>query len=255
MPSRRHVLLISAALLAWLVSAPGPRAQTLSSNVDGHVPPGEYQKELEEAEESLRQHKWKAGLRKARRLAETLTLRSWYGKELGRMLSELALFQAVAEANLGKREEALWHWHIAQNLSFKMRNRDLSPYDEASKLLLEFPLRKLGEVPVGFVVPDTYPGGPIMKSARQPEKSSWPTVLNNTGAALEGSGNFHAEVIVDKKGHLHQPVVTSTHLHPIVIYSSLEWLREISPFRPALFEGEPSDDLYKVTVQFQVSRW
>ena len=230
-------------------------AQTLRSNLDDHVPPAKYQEELENVEESLRNHKWKTGLRQARRLTDTVVRRSWYGKELKQMLSELALYQAVAEANLGRRDDALWHWHIAQNLDFKIRQRDLAPYGEAGKLLYEFPLRARGEVPTGFVVPETYPTGPRLDRPRKPEMPTPPTVLNNTGAAIEGSGDFKAEVIIDENGEFHQPVVLSPYLHPIVIYASLEWLRKWAPFEPALFEGEPADFMDEITVQFHVSRW
>ncbi len=230
-------------------------AQTLRSTADDHVPPAQYQEELEKLDKNLRDHKWKSGLRSARRLTDTILGRSWYGKELGRMLSELALYQAVAEANLGKRDDAVWHWHVAQNLDFRMRRRDLSPYGEAGKLLQEFPLRARGEVPVGFVVPTTYPTGPRLDRPRRPKMRTVPTVLNNTGATIEGSGDFKVEVIIDQSGEFHQPVVVSSYLHPVVIYASLEWLRKWGPFEPALFEGEPADFLDEITVQFNVSRW
>ena len=38
-------------------------------------------------------------------------------------------------------------------------------------------------------------------------------------------------------------MVISDHLHPIVVYASLEWLRGLPPFTPARFDGEPVDAL------------
>ena len=88
-----------------------------------------------------------------------------------------------------------------------------------------------------------------------PDTSSVPTILNNTGAAQEGTGDFHVEVIIDRQGRVQQPVVKSTHLHPIVIYASLEWLRQLPPLQPARYDGEPVDDLDSITVEFHLERW
>lgn len=230
-------------------------AQQLRSSLDGKIHPTEVQEELEKVDAQLRSGKWKTALRHAQRVTETVLTRTWYGKEIRRMLSELALYQAVAEANLGRRDDAIWHWHIAQNLDFRMRRRDLAPYGKAGKLLREFPLRALGEVPVTFSVPETYPGGPRLDRAVGPKLSSFPTVVNNTGAAQEGTGDFHAELLIDEQGRIRQPVVITTHLHPIIIYASLEWLREMPLFKPAQFKGEPADSLEKFIIRFKVSRW
>ena len=82
-----------------------------------------------------------------------------------------------------------------------------------------------------------------------------PTVLNNTGAALEGSGDFDVEVLIDERGRFQQPVVISDHLHPIIVYASLEWLRRLPAFEPARFDGEPVDSLDRVAIRFEVKRW
>ncbi len=254
-PTRRLALLCVAAPLLVLAGVAVSEAQRLRSNVDREVRPTEVREEMEKVDAKLRAGKWKPGLKEARVLTKVVVQRTWYGRELGPMLAELALYQALAEANLGRRDEAIWHWHMAQNLDFRVRRRDLSPYGEAGKLLLEFPLRDLGEVPVPYVVPSTYPGGPRLVPAFKPEMPESPTILNNTGAALEGTGDLDVEVIFDETGQLRQPVVISSHLHPIVIYATLEWLRGIPPFNPSLYKGEPADDLGKIKIQFKVSRW
>ncbi len=255
LPAARSLVLLGflVTLFWWPAGTAG--GQELRSTIDRDVRPAHVREELPEVDSKLRAGKWKAGLRHAQRLTETVVRRTWYGRELRPVLSELALYQALAEANLDRREQAIWHWHIAQNLDPAMRRRDLAPYGKAGKLLYEHLLRALGEVPVPFVVPETYPGGPRLVGAVQPEMKSEPTVLNNTGAAIEGTGSFHVEVLIDEQGRIHQPVVTSTHLHPIVIYASLEWLRRLPRFEPSRFEGEPADSLDRVTIRFKVSRW
>ena len=249
---RRH---LTIALLVGLVAAAAVPAQELRSSIDGDIRPAQVEEELQAVDARLRAGKWKAGLRHAQRLTETVIRRTWYGRELRRIVAELALYQAVAEANLGRRDDAIWHWHIAHNLTPAMRRRDLAPYGDAGKLLYEVPLRALGEVPAGFVVPEALAGSGRLVGPRQPKMPRKPTILNNTGAAIEGTGNFQAEVLVDERGRIQHPVVTSDHLHPIVIYASLEWLRQIPPFTPARFDGEPVDSLDRVTIRFEINRW
>ncbi len=251
-PPRRHVL-FTAALLAALATAAA--AQELRSVIDRDVRPTEVQEQLEVVDAKLRGGKWKSGLKLAQRLTEIVIQRTWHAREIRAQLTELAFFQSVAEANLGRRDEAIWHWHVAQNLDFRIRRRDFAPYGKAGKLLREVPLRTLGEVPAGFVVPERLAGSGRLVGPFQPEFKTRPRILNNTGAAIEGTGSFQAEVLVDERGRIRQPVVTTDHLHPIVIYASLAWMREMPSFVPARFDGEPVDALDRVRIQFVVSRW
>ncbi len=245
--------LLLASILAWS-GAPAP-AQRLSSNLGDEVRPSQIREEMEKVEAKLRQGKWKSALAHTERVIKTVLGRTWYGKELRQMVADLALYQALAEANLGRDGPAIWHWHIAQNLDFRIVKRDLAPYGEAGKLLYEHPLRARGEVPVPFEVPDHYPGGPPYEGPDRPRMRSIPEVLNNTGAVQEGSGDFKVELLIDEQGEMHQPVVISSHLHPIIIYASLEWLRRMPAFVPARYKGEPADALETFTVSFKVSRW
>jgi hypothetical protein len=219
----------------------------------GAAAASEWTPEIEKVDAILRKGKWKQGHRLAKKTTQELIRRSWYGAGLRESLTDLAVLLAVAEANLGRREDAIWHWHMAQNLDSRVRKRDLTPYGDAAKLLYEFPLRGSGEVPAPFKVRETtvYSKVEKPKSDRPPQK----TILNNTAAVRERPGNFHAEIIVDRQGKTHQPVVTSGHLHPIVLFATLEWLREIPPFKPARVDGEVTDFVMRVTVRFDFSRW
>ena len=60
---------------------------------------------------------------------------------------------AVAEAGMGREEDAVWHWHIAQNLD-RAENpvAELATFGKAGELLMRHPLRHVGEPPAGLVV-------------------------------------------------------------------------------------------------------
>ncbi len=234
---RTPILAISILLLA-------------SSSVHG-ADPEEIQSELEGIDAALRQQKWKPAKKRAQRLAASVVRESWYAKELDKILAELAFQQAAARANLGDRDGALWYWAIAQNLDFRIVRKDLEPYGAASKLLREFPLRTPGTVPAGFRV---YPRDGNDRAPGLPEIPV-PKILSNTGATIDRPGDFAVELVLDEKGQMHQPVVISSHLHPIIVYFVLESMLDFPRFEPARYEREPVDCLYDLTVKFHVQRF
>ncbi len=234
----------TALLLALWCAAPALAEK-------GHVSSSDWWPQVEKVEKAVRAQSWKSARRQAHKLAEEVLGRSWYGRELRQILAELAFYQAIAEANLGLRREAVWHWHMAQNLDFKMRQRDLTPYGEGAELLIELPLRQLHEIPAGFEVsgPGAATRPPVM-----PRMTSSPEIINNTGAALESPGDCDVELLIDELGELHHPVIISTHLHPVVIYEVLDYLPELD-IEPARAKGQPTDSLFRLSIKFHVVRW
>ncbi len=213
----------------------------------------QWQGELEKIDAKLRAGKWKRGKNDARRLAEEISRQGWYGVELRRILADLAFYQAAGAANLGRNEEAIWYWHMAQNVDPRVRKKDFAPYGEAAKLLREFPLRKRGGAPARFRV---VRAGYGKKFSHPAPADDWaPSILLNPGAKLEGAKNIKVELIVDRHGKPHHPVVVSTYLHPVVVYSALDSLRTMPPFQPAQDSGEPVDSLFEFTASFKFSRW
>ena len=200
---------------------------------------------------SLHNGTWTYARKSAAKLADQILKEAWNDPELKAVLAELALYQAIAEANLDRREDAIWHWHTALNLEPRIARRDFSDYGNAARLFVEFPLRKRGEMPPGFqdsvVDPSRPPTTPI------PPAMAIPTLLNNNGSLRQPSGDFEVEIIVDTAGELHQPVVISNHLHPIVIYACLDWLHGMGAFTPGEIDRQPVSALFPLIVGFQIS--
>lgn len=219
-----------------------------------HVDASKWLPELESVEETVRAGRWKAGRRQAERLAQEVLGSSWFGPDLRKVLARLAFLQAVAEANLGNDRVAIWTWHIACNLDFRLRTTDFTPWGEAGDLLLEHPLRERGTLPVLFDPPASHGQGPIDRP-QWPRNPVTPTILNNTGAAQEHQGDFEVEVIIDEQGHPHHPVVISTHIHPVITVATLRAMLAMRPFDPGTVAGEPRDMITRVRVQYHVERW
>ena len=212
---------------------------------------GDWEHELEEVDEKLRAGKWKAGHRGARKLAEEILFHGWHDRQLKRILAEVGFFRAAAAANLGRKDEALWYWYVAQNVDRRIREKDLSPYGEASKLLREFPLRRKGTAPPSFgVVEPRY--GRFTRAVLDKEWS--PVIPNNMAAQEERPGDVHVELIVDRNGQPHHPVML-THLHPVVTYGILDALFVMPRLEPARDSGEPVASLFKYVISPTWSRW
>lgn len=250
--------------LAWVLLALCSAVSVMTPPASGqssrdHVAPSAWRPRLEKIEQAVDQGRWKAAAKQGKRLEEEALSRSWHGPELRPVLTELAFLQALAHANLtdpraASERLAVWYWHTAINLDFRVAQRDLTPYGRAARLLLEHPLRREGTIPAGF---DPAPSASTVKvvPAQLPQRHAKPIILNNTGAALEHHGDFHVELIIDEQGRPHQPVVISSHLHPVIIYASLKFLLTSPPFVPALYDGRPGDIRMALRLQFEVSRW
>lgn len=219
-----------------------------------HVDPSKWWPELEKVEETARAGRYKAARRTLDRLTEDVLGSSWFGPDLRKILARLAFLDAVARANLGQDREAIWTWHMACNLDFKLRQEDFGPWGKAGDLLLEHPLRRRGQVPIIFDQPVSAPGR-ARTSPQWPRSPVTPTILNNTGAAQEHQGDFEVELIIDQDGRPHQPVVISTHIHPVVTYATLRAILTMKPFTPGSAEGEIRDMVTVVRVRYFVERW
>lgn len=200
---------------------------------------------------SLHNGRWKYARRSSIRLTKTILEESWNDRELDEILAELALFRAIAEANLDRREDANWYWLTALNLNRRIADRDLSAYGFAASSLSEIPLRVRGEIPAVLLQGSSRPEGPVTPP-RFPDVTV-PTLLNNTAATRQRSADFEVEVIVDEAGGLHQPLVVSRYLNPVVIYACLEWLYGVPSLEPARFKGQAVTATYTVIIEFQIN--
>jgi len=244
--SRRHRALTFILLLS-LIFADGAQAQ-------GTRKDSSWWPKVEKIEQQIRQGAWQKAQKSARKLVRQVLSKAWHDRELGAVLAELALYQAIAELHLDRREDAVWHWYLAQNLHPPIRGRDWTPYGQkAGEVLGELSLRREGEKPPGIEVRDL-----PLDSSFQPAKKlglDKPNMLSNTGAMNEGSLPFIAEVVIDEDGHVRHPVVISTYLKPNVIYAVLEFFRGERAFEPARIDGEPVAILMPLEVSFEVDRW
>ncbi|MCP3958412.1 MAG: hypothetical protein GY719_11215 [bacterium] len=201
----------------------------------------------------LRGGRWQAAASAAGQLAERMA-RLFPASPAGRGMVAMALtMQAVAESESGRREEALWHWQIAQNLNPGLRQAPLvEVFGEAGAWLEARPLRAAGilDSPLPPAGAETTQPAPLSVPPPEP-----PRELRDAWS----SEVLEIEVVVDAGGEIRSPVVLRGGELPGKVYFSLVAL-ERWRFRPALACGEPTavllrlDGLARRTLPFVAAR-
>jgi hypothetical protein len=143
---------------------------------------------------------------------------------------------AVAEAGLGLKEDAIWHWHEAQNLERSVLTKaELMAYGPPGELLARNPLRREDQSPPGIAalnLKDRHPGLHI-----PPRTVGDPLAIPREVETLPVPSGLKVQYVQDKEGRILQPVVLSGGI-PGTVYDVLEELRRWR-FIPASFGGKP----------------
>lgn len=216
------IALVPAALEAG--SSHPETVETLSqrlARIDGLLRSGEWSRAEEAARGELDQSR-----------------RSLSGSVLGVVLARLA----IAEAGLGRSEEATWHWQVAQSLDQGVLPEDrLRSFGAPGELLSHHPLRPAGRAPAGLAVHN--PGGAVLP----PRKITGELpLLSPPLRSLSVPLWLRAQVIIDAEGRPGHPVIVSASL-PGMAFEVLEALRGWR-FEPARKDGQPVAAFYQLTL-------
>lgn len=237
-----------------------------------------WNEQLNTLESHLRQSRWEPARQAADNLAREIAERSGGPKidhrehaqgpdavsldglpapEEGLTLGRAVAYQAIAEAALGRQEEARWHWYLAQNLDSSLRKLDLTPYGTAGDFLrhhvLAPPEEQHAELP--DVLDPVRPEGAASTSFKGPERKK--TVYPQRPQDLSGRDRFSETVFtlitVNKEGLIEQPLVVSGGLFPGMLYKAFDALRQWR-YSPATLDGKPVPYRYVVSVVFADDR-
>ncbi|HEX9945863.1 MAG TPA: energy transducer TonB [Thermoanaerobaculia bacterium] len=126
---------------------------------------------------------------------------------------------ALAEAGLGREEDALWHWHIAQNLDRAVLSEGpLAAYGKAGELLARHPLRWRDEAPAGWTV---FPARAVRPGRKL--EGELPKLSADVGL-VSAPKSLKVQAVIDAEGRLREPLVISGGV-PGMIWEVLEGLR------------------------------
>jgi TonB family protein len=231
-PSLCRLLVILT--LAAFVGAPR------SVSAEGPADYKAWEKRVEKIDAKLRKRDWAGAHADARKaledaLAKPAPGRTFLAGAVGRL--------AVAEAGLGRREDALWHWQTALNLSRQpVSKEDLAAFGPPGELLgSQAGRRRLDEAPAGVEVePAEAPGvEPAKKVAGDLPVSS--KVLQGISVPKW----MRLQAVVDTEGRLRDPVVITA--IPEMVWEVLEAARSWR-FEPGRKNGVPVATFYELEV-------
>ena len=181
-------------------------------------------------DEKLRAGEWEAG--RVLALAQLDSARgSLYAPYLGGAVARLA----VAEAGLGRAEDAIWHWQVAQNLDREPLSAEaLAAMGAPGALLTRHRLRLAGEPPAGTTVHRVEGAADTLQPARK--LAGEPPTFSGLVAGLPVPKALRLEAVVGTDGRLLAPVVVGGGA-PGMIWEALEAVRAWR-YEPARKGGE-----------------
>ncbi len=153
-------------------------------------------------------------------------------------LATVLTHKALANAGLGKIDEALWYWYIAQEIFPAAAKSDLSSFGAAGEFLKRHPLADAEIKAGGKVTPAR-----VLKQVLP----KFPAGASRFGIA----GDLVVQVIVDKNGQPTLPRIVRALPAPTLSFVALEALRHWQ-FEPATSNGQPISIPFALTVHYKL---
>lgn len=236
------ILLLGLLLQPWNAGAAGAQRQTVS--------PKEVQRTLEgwkgvlrKVQESLIEGESKKAYRRVSRLLQEMVDRFIGGPVVGQYLALATSFRAIAAYQMGEEDEALWHWHVALQMSPDVADLTTGPFGEAGPFLASRPPRKRNDQP-------PRPEAEEETESTRPPKKVW-SPDPRIPAAKRGTEpvSIIVQAIIGADGKVRCPVILESKGELTLVYTSLDSLR-FWRFEPAEDDGEAVPAVFNLTVNF-----
>ncbi len=276
-----HVLQRSSIAAAGLMSMALIAGSAWGQPANGPPSGSQWSEQLRLIENELHQSQWQAARHRAQLLSEDLVEHSGgsqadkraYADEFGSMMSgpdplpetvvlgRAAALQAIAEAVTERRDEARWHWYLAQNLLGNFLGDgggiNLASYRKSAAFLQRHYLidgrRQYSGMP--DVADPEQPGGSYGPTFREPVRTRfvYPYLPRDLRSRDRFSHVVFVQITVDATGKIVQPVVVDGGFYPGLIYRAFDALREWR-YRPATLDGKPIPFRFVAPVAFTNDR-
>ncbi len=167
--------------------------------------------------------------------------------------------KALAEAGLGRNEDALWDWHSVLTIEPKFKAQRLQEFGAPGKFLMDNSVVRLPVQPDAPVKKQRGSGfgvsvSPGYDDAVPPRLKKRVNPRRTDGAWHFGSaGMVVAEVVIDEKGAVTAPILVERVAAPTLNYVALEALRQWE-FEPATVKGKPVPTVFTLSMSFGKKR-
>jgi TonB family protein len=154
------------------------------------------------------------------------------------MLATVLTHKALASAGLGKVDDALWYWYIAQEIYPAATKSDLSSFGAPGEFLKRHPFSITEPTTRGKVIPAR-----VVKQVLP----KFPAGASRFGIA----GDLVVQIIIDKNGRPTLPHIVRPLPAPTLSFVALEALRHWQ-FSPAESNGAPISMAFALTVHYKL---
>jgi TonB family protein len=154
------------------------------------------------------------------------------------LLATALTHKALANAGLGKVDDALWYWYIAQEISPAAAKSDFTAFGAPGEFLKRHPFTATEPTARGKVTP-----AHVVKQVLP----KFPAGASRFGMA----GDLVVEIIIDKNGQPTLPRIVRALPAPTLSFVALEALRHWQ-FAPAISNGAPISMAFDLTVHYKL---
>jgi TonB family protein len=194
--------------------------------------------EVNQSAATLRSGNYANSLKAADRVLSAMVEQLGAGGADDTMLATALMHKALANAGLGKINEALWYWYIAQEISPAVAKSDLSAFGAPGEFLKRHPFTDADSSPGGRVTPAR-----IVKQVLP----KFPPGASRFGI----SGDLVVQIVIDKNGQPTLPRIVHALPAPTLSFVALEALKHWQ-FEPARQNGEPVSIVFDLTVHYKL---
>jgi hypothetical protein len=241
--SRLAIALLVAALAPPAAAQEPPQnpAAPPAAAPEAAAPGGDWQARTEAVIGQLQRGEWASAEAGSRGLLAEMVAWIAGGEAAPRSLALMTAFQAVAEAGLGRDDDALWHWHIAQQLAPEIGAMKVGGFGAAGAVLL-------GQEPRRDCATAVREGpGVTRPRPRERPRPEYPDALRAAGVR----GVVTIEALVGVDGTPRQPRVLTPGVAPTLVLAAAESVRR-SRFEPARRGAEAVPFCYGSSMRFEL---
>lgn len=243
-------MLFLLLLLATASSAETPPRQLSPEDAEKELQ--DWRGQLAEINRLLIENKSQKAYGSASALLREMTNRLTSGASVGRFLGLATVLRAVAAYQLGREDEALWHWHVSTQLFPDLEISELSSYDEAGEFLKSHPLSdekpvdlSMGAEGQAASAEKSAPAGDVQRPRKKTGRVPVPPFAKRGGQPV----SVIVRVIIGKDGRIRAPTIIESRGELTLVCATLDALRKWE-FEPALRDGEPVEVYYNLISRF-----
>src|SRR4051812_7471722 len=200
--------------------------------------PDSWRAEVSQSAATLRTGNYANSLKIADQVLSAMVDRLGAGGADDSMLATALTHKALANAGLGKINEALWYWYIAQEISPAIAKTDLSTFGAPGEFLKRHLITASDVSPSGRFTPAR-----IVKQVMP----KFPTGASRFGIG----GDLVVQIVIDKNGQPTLPRIVHSLPAPTLSFVALEALKQWQ-FEPARQNGEPVSIVFDLTVHYKL---